>query len=71
MVGNVNALQMGPLGSKSPNMQSPNQQVQSSIANNMMGGHHVIGGNMPNNSMANNSNVPMQGEFQHRFSKLK
>jgi hypothetical protein len=78
MVGNVNALQMGQLGSKSPNMQSPNQQgQQSSIANNMVsvsggvgpGGMHVVGGGgMPiNSSMPNNSNVSMQGKWIHRL----
>lgn len=55
LVGNINALGMGPLGSKSPNLQS-SLNVQSSMSNNM-------GGIGPMNSMAmsiaNNGTQPM------------
>lgn len=62
MIGNVNALGMGQLGSKSPNLQSP---PQSSLANNM-------GMNSMPMSVANNGTQPMssmQGEsYQRRLN---
>jgi len=62
MVGNVNVLGMGQLGSKSPNLQSP-PNVQSSIPNNLgvgMGNSLVM-------SMASNGNVQPMNSMQSKI----
>jgi hypothetical protein len=61
MLGIVSALQTGPLGSKSPSMQLVNHQGQSSMVNNISGGHYVVTGDLPNSTMANNNITAKQG----------